>query len=89
MKRLINSPGVKLIYPILLICSLFYIGCSETPLLPTESNKMLDETSLKSDKALMNKKILFSSERDGNREIYVMNADGSEQSKMIHYSINE
>ena len=50
---------------------------------------MLDETSLKSDKALMNKKILFSSERDGNREIYVMNADGSEQSKMIHYSLNE
>jgi Tol biopolymer transport system component len=34
-------------------------------------------------------KIVFTSDRDGNQEIYVMNADGSEQTNLTNNSANE
>ncbi|MFQ5872187.1 MAG: TolB family protein [Dehalococcoidia bacterium] len=34
-------------------------------------------------------KIAFHSDRDGNEEVYVMNADGSDQTKLINSAANE
>src|SRR5688572_28855229 len=36
-----------------------------------------------------NGKIAFTSDRDGNREIYVMNADGSNQTRITNNSISD
>ena len=34
--------------------------------------------------SILNTKIAFTSDRDGNREIYVMNADGSNQTRLTY-----
>ena len=40
-------------------------------------------------KAPMTAKILFTSARDGNREVYIMNPDGSEQVRLTHHPAND
>jgi len=59
MKTLFNFQGIKPIYPVVLICCLFIIGCSENPLAPTEPTQVQDETNLKSERSPSGKKILF------------------------------
>ena len=64
-----------------------------------ELNKLQDNTnreeekeksvSLEDEKLYKQTKIAFDSDRDGNREIYVMNADGSEQRNLTNNSADE
>ena len=74
--------------------SLALIGCPpakevvEEPTPTEETTEEIEETTTE-EKIEVGKKIAFTSDRDGNAEIYVMNADGSEQINLTNNPAND
>src|SRR5262245_51291324 len=75
----------------LLAATAAMIGCSDSESItrPSKIKNPINSSASLTSSSVLGSKIAFTSDRDGNPETYVMNADGSDQRRLTSTGFNE
>ena len=89
LKLLIKKGGITMkilqkfsYFALSLLVFLSINSCSDNQMTPTEPVQVEDQITLKKKSFPSGPKMAFTSFRDGNAEVYIMNADGSNQTRL-------